>query len=103
MQETHGDSWRGLYVEENVLRQFPLLKGEGGAKHRVRGEEKNLCTPHLPLRGTLSLRERVLLFSSSSLKQPYFARVSHAVKNNRKIGIGPIFDVVYHLEGEGTR
>jgi hypothetical protein len=35
-----------------------LAQGEGGPKGRVRGEEKNLCTPHPPLRGTLSLRER---------------------------------------------
>jgi len=38
--------------------RIPLPKGEGGAKHRVRGEEILLCTPHPPLPGTLSLRER---------------------------------------------
>jgi hypothetical protein len=26
--------------------RIPLPKGEGDAKRRVRGEEKNLCTPH---------------------------------------------------------
>jgi hypothetical protein len=45
---------------ENVLGQFPFLKGEGDAKRRVRGEEKNLCTPHPALRATLSLQERDL-------------------------------------------
>jgi hypothetical protein len=43
---------------ENVSGRIPLPKGEGGAKHRVRGEEKSLYTPHPALRATLSLRER---------------------------------------------
>ena len=34
--------------------------GEGGPKGRVRGAEDHF-TPHPPLRGTLSLRERILL------------------------------------------
>jgi hypothetical protein len=38
--------------------RIPLPKGEGGAKHRVRGEMMLLFTPHPPLPGTLSLRER---------------------------------------------
>jgi hypothetical protein len=33
-------------------------KKEEDAKRRVRGEEKNFCTPHPALRATLSLRER---------------------------------------------
>jgi hypothetical protein len=32
--------------------------GEGGLKGRVRGAEILFFTPHPPLRGTLSLRER---------------------------------------------
>jgi len=43
-------------IEERI----PLLKGEGAAKRRVRGEKKNLCTPHPVLRTTLSLQEREL-------------------------------------------
>ena len=38
--------------------RIPLLKGEGGPKGRVRGEQMLLFTPHPPLRGTLSLQER---------------------------------------------
>jgi hypothetical protein len=38
--------------------RIPLLKGVGGPKGRVRGAEMFLCTPHPPLRGTLSLQER---------------------------------------------
>src|SRR3954470_16130270 len=43
---------------ENVSRQIPLPKGEGGPKGRVRGAKTRFFTPHPPLRGTLSLRER---------------------------------------------
>jgi hypothetical protein len=43
--------------EARIFR-IPLLKGEGGPKGRVRGEKMLLCTPHPPLRGTLSLQER---------------------------------------------
>ena len=31
---------------EKCLERIPLLKGEGAAKRRVRGEEKHLFTPH---------------------------------------------------------
>jgi hypothetical protein len=41
---------RGLWPElskmEKCLERIPLLKGEGAAKRRVRGEEKHLFTPH---------------------------------------------------------
>jgi len=40
--------------------ESPRPKGEGGPKGRVRGAEIHF-TPHPPLRGTLSLRERILL------------------------------------------
>jgi hypothetical protein len=43
---------------EKCLERIPLLKGEGAAKRRVRGEEKHLFTPHPALRATLSLQER---------------------------------------------
>jgi hypothetical protein len=43
---------------EKVLGRIPLLKGEGGAKHRVRGTKKNVFTPHPALRATLSPQER---------------------------------------------
>jgi hypothetical protein len=31
-----------------IWRVIPFLKGEGGAKHRVRGKELIFCTPHPP-------------------------------------------------------
>jgi hypothetical protein len=47
------------HVSEWVFTMSPVhTKGEGGAKHRVRGKKMLLCTPHPPLRGTLSLQER---------------------------------------------
>jgi hypothetical protein len=68
---------------ENILERIPLPKGEGGAKHRVRGTARNCfsCgTPHPALRATLSLRERDLqkcttqIFSPPLLEMIVFAR-----------------------------
>ena len=56
-----------------------LSKGEGW----VRGEDENLCTPHPPLRGTFSLRERDL-----SLKQfAYFAWTPRRFSLSRTISV----------------
>jgi hypothetical protein len=54
------------------MRELP--DGEGDAKRRVRGDEKNPCTPHPALRATLSLRERVLLQNIFQFEQHSFKK-----------------------------
>jgi hypothetical protein len=64
-------------VGENVFASIPLPKGEGDAKHRVRGERlKNIYAPLtrpaiLGWPATLSLRER---YASQDIPQIYFRR-----------------------------
>jgi hypothetical protein len=46
---------RALHTEDTPD-EIPLLKGEGAAKRRMRGVEKEFFTPHPALRATFSLQ-----------------------------------------------
>jgi hypothetical protein len=93
IENLRAGTYHVLAASEVCFSRVPLPKGEGGAKHRVRGEKIPFFTPHPPLRVTLSLRERdstETTFKFSRLDQFQFFRDN----------VKPMPQVVTHRTGD---